>query len=326
MMNIVRIICVFLFVASTVFAQMDTLSDVDQYKAALRVKIWQETMNARLLARVDIAIGYLDIGDNVAIHESIRDEIGFEEEEHRRWINTKNVEFFQTLEEVLEPLGERLETIASLDEFDECLAEANRLLYDAAEKMQVQLLEEIGTERLQKLRKLGLQLSPVLAESGLLDFKAYEILDLTEEQRKQLEILRQQYVTGLDEIIKEKERLYEQAVDFELKWAEKSEEAIKENEALILEEAKKLQEQGTKAEEKFQGIVKSVRAKISLLLTPQQTERLEKIIAETPAWLKSTNQTEAAVEDDSWKDSWKPGDPVPEKQTKERKAFPLKVL
>lgn len=135
----IRVICI-LLLSSTAFAQMDTLSEADQIKAAIRLKIWQETMDSRLLSRADIAIGYLDLG-NDALQETIRNEAGFQKEEHERWLRIKNVEFLEQVSTDWKSVGEQLETVKNLDEFDELFAEADRLLYERSSKVQAQSVE-----------------------------------------------------------------------------------------------------------------------------------------------------------------------------------------
>ncbi len=322
---VTRIFCI-LLLSSTVFAQIDTFSEADQLKAMLRLKIWQETLEARILVRADIAVAYINL-DEGEIQEAIRNEAGFQEEEIKRWSEMKSTEFAKSLNDDLEPLGERLKTVKNLDEFDGFFAEADQLAYERSEQVQAQILKEIGPERLLKLREIGLQIQPYMDGSSI-DFKAYEFLDLTEEQRTQLETVRNEYIQGLDKYAKEMGDFYEECVDLEMEWGEKGEEAIKENEAFLQEEAKRLGEKGETITQRFNEQIQSVKVKISLLLTPRQTERLEQIIAKTPDWLKSLKKEESVQDDDTWKDSWKPGDPVPEGKSrpKERKSFPLKVM
>ena len=74
-----------------------------------------------------------------------------------------------------------------------------------------------------------------------------------------------------------------------------------------------------------------LKAKIHALLTKEQTAKLEKLLADWPAKLEQIRadwkaaQAKKKPEDDSWREAWKPGDPVPEGAVppRPRKAFPF---
>lgn len=320
-----RITSLFLvFASSTVFAQLDTLSEMEQYKAVIRIKTWEETLDSRMSFRADLALvylGFLSRGE-----QTIRNEFGLMDEEIERWAMVINTDFAQSLRTDIEPINKRFESAQSIDEMNNLLAEGEQLIFERFEKVQAQILEEIGPERLMNLRRVGLQIASHITDnnSSIIDFKAYEYLDLTEEQKKQMTALREQYLKGFEEYIKGRDEMIEQYTDLEIKWAQKGEEAVKENMEAIRAEIEIVEKKGKKVSEKFQEVLKSVQSKIGQLLTSEQTERLERIVAATPDWLKFEKKTEAATKDDAWKDSWKPGEPVPEKKGKERKFFPLK--
>ena len=61
---------------------------------------------------------------------------------------------------------------------------------------------------------------------------------------------------------------------------------------------------------------------ILAVLTREQTERMEKILAGAPKYLVQRLGL-AEKRDDSWRDSWKPGDPIPDGfKNAPRKPFP----
>ena len=74
------------------------------------------------------------------------------------------------------------------------------------------------------------------------------------------------------------------------------------------------------------------KARVLALLTPEQTAKYERILTEWPKKLEQlktdwlAKQKEKGPEDDAWKKSWKPGDPLPEGAVppyRPRRAFPL---
>ncbi len=314
-------ILVLLLVSTPVFAQFESLAEEDQIRAQARLESWKNMLEERNVIRRDFALFYLDNG-NEKLQEAIRTEVGIPDEELEQW-KMQNAETNQSLNEKLKPLGQLMVAAGDFETFDAFLAEADALVWEHAEQIQAQVLENIGPERLAKLRKLGLQLQSVW-EGGAIDFNSYEYLDLSEDQKKRLAEIRSEYIQAHDLCAREISELTEQAYLLILQWDTKSEEERKAGEAALGERMANMEVSAQKTVQKFRKVAEAGKVKISALLTDAQAERLETIIAETPDWIKTLGPSEAKTQDDSWRDAWKPGDPVPEREfpTKKRKVFP----
>ncbi len=188
--------------------------------------------------------------------------------------------------------------------------DANLTVFDTVSKI---FHEELTPEQIQMMRELELVLSSVLEDSDFslsINFDAYETLELTEEQQAAFAKLRNE----LEAIQKDFFDLASSKIDDELA-GERSEQ--KEN--AFSEKHEKL----VKRAETFGG---SIQEKIQEILTPSQRERLARIREELPKKIAAIvgkpgneNATGEQPDDESWKDSWKPGDPMP---VKTRSPFP----
>ncbi len=82
-----------------------------------------------------------------------------------------------------------------------------------------------------------------------------------------------------------------------------------------------------KFKEKSKAFKEQIETRIRGVLTKEQIAKHEKILAEWPAKLETlkAQQKNAKKPDDSWKKSWKPGDPVPKGAVppQQRKPFPM---
>ncbi|MGL4595613.1 MAG: hypothetical protein ACRC2T_19780 [Thermoguttaceae bacterium] len=163
-------------------------------------------------------------------------------------------------------------------------------------------------EQLQKLREIELVGGSVLENSdmGLTMFLAdsFQALDLTDEQKVEIEAIRQEAETTVNEFFDE----------------------LRQNPKMLTEGP------GKKWMERIQKTNSEVTNRIDKILTSEQKAKRAKLEREVPKKLKELqdkmqSESEAASEDDSWKKSWKPGDPIPEKQhlsIPARKFFPMR--
>ncbi|GHT44198.1 hypothetical protein FACS189454_00960 [Planctomycetales bacterium] len=163
-----------------------------------------------------------------------------------------------------------------------------------------ELSKIVTPEQMLKLRELELQMPPN-ATSGLTDFyvnfRAYEGLELTEEQKNQLKTLQEEYVKDQKELIK----------------AMRSKKDQKE------------------ASEKLMKLSASVKGRIEMLLTAAQKAKRTRLLETRPKWLVSSvsSDQDKPKEDNSWMNSWKPGDGPPNDRWKDfippppKRRFPL---
>lgn len=168
------------------------------------------------------------------------------------------------------------------------------------------LREELTPQQLGKFKDLRLILAaPNKGVAFLFDFGQYEALDLSEEQRRQIDAIRESYE-------KEFVPLMENVLAVGMKKMERIAETGEFGQPPTAEEKKAEAE----AQIPLVQLHARTRAKILALLSKEQTGRLETVLAGAPAYLvKRLGLGEKR--DDSWKESWKPGDPIPEGFLKE---------
>ena len=148
-----------------------------------------------------------------------------------------------------------------------------------------------------------------------MNFAAYDALDLTDEQKGEIDKIK-------DEMNKDAESIFSELKDLAAK-------AIPEMEKEPSEESQaKLMEKITAIGEKAKTLVKKSQEKVREKLTKEQRETLDNIREEHAKKIaKIKEELEKKAKDDSWKDVWKPGDPLPEgavPPVKERR-FPLRM-
>lgn len=192
-------------------------------------------------------------------------------------------------------------------------------IYDAIFTARQEKLAEIVTpEQLAKMRQLELQQSSLLAQIGvpIFNFDSYLGLGLSKEQEGRLENIS-------SEMLKEQLDLMD---DF-IKNASVNPEDRKDPKRLQ-ELAKK---QGEIAE-KGKQLISRIKARIIGILTKDQLERLEKLQADLPEFIKNKGKkfgvkAPQEIANDDWKKSWKPGDPIPEhvreREKAKRRLFPM---
>jgi Spy/CpxP family protein refolding chaperone len=165
------------------------------------------------------------------------------------------------------------------------------LYSQAFDEMDTVVRETLTPFQLQALREYDL-VNPLDVEEIMLgvstNFDAYEALDLSEEQREQLKEI-------LEEEVAQSQKMFEEI------------------EKTLSNPGENLEESGFLEKGKANAV--KIREKIQKILTPQQRERLDQLkeeISKKLAQIKEKKASEPPKEDDSWKDAWKPGDPIPE--------------
>lgn len=183
--------------------------------------------------------------------------------------------------------------------------ECRSLFREAVDTMHATFCETLTPEQLQRVRELELVLPSVIFGGGDMELDsmnsdAYEALGLSDEQRKELDAI-------LEEMNREQKELMKEFVAF-----------VTNPEP----------EQGAAYLEKWKALRTRFKARALALLTAEQQAKLEILHGD---WAKKIASIQAAEEgndmpeDDSWKKSWKPGDPIPEGALPPRKksAFPF---
>jgi len=196
--------------------------------------------------------------------------------------------------------------------FDDAMGSFIENAYDTVDSV---VRETLTESQLQLAREYNLVMPGVLERmlaqlsddvpSIVTNFDAYEALDLSDEQR---EVLTKLQKTSQEEMqplwsevhvfledLFEKAKNAESPEDFDLSGIIAKVNGLK-NKAAAL--AKKTKEQ------------------IEANLTPEQKERLSQIREEVPKRIakimEELEKKKSEPQDDSWKDAWKPGDPIPE--------------
>lgn len=174
----------------------------------------------------------------------------------------------------------------------------------ALDDMDTSVRETLTPIQLQKAREYQLVNPGFMGEpvENTINFDAYDALELSEEQKKQLKKIREETETEYKKIF--------------------------ENLKSDPEVAKSLQKLSqTLNSEKMKTFTEKMKEKVHKILTPEQRERITQIKKEVPEKIAEIKRKKASEpkEDDSWKDFWKPGDPLPEGAVPPRRAprFPM---
>ncbi len=161
--------------------------------------------------------------------------------------------------------------------------------------------EVLTSEQLERAKELDLALpSPMLGDLDLVvNFAAYEALGLNEEQNEKLAEIRKEMESQQQRFTDEFKGFLEKAFSGQMT------------------DQTELNEGMMKIMNETQARTKKIREAVREILTPEQRKRLDEIREEIPkkmqAFREALEKKRAEnPEDDSWKNSWKPGDPLPE--------------
>lgn len=172
-----------------------------------------------------------------------------------------------------------------------------------------------------KLGELGLQANQGNMP-GMISFKSYEILDLGEEQRKELGKIRDEYYREMETLM---DKMFAIQAKHMVPPEDEDELTPEQRQEKNRQRMEKMQEEGRGLEQEGDRLNARTKAKLLALLTAEQRKRFEEIVAQTPEFLSKRFRKPTETEDDEeWKKSWKPGDPVPENAParKPRGGFP----
>ncbi len=231
----------------------------------------------------------------------------------------KYEEFNAQAAEVVESFDETMNRFDELspDEQTAFGAEVRTTMRTLFAEQQEVLTGVLTPAQIQRMQELELVLpsvvSQVMADDEefipVLNFAAYEALGLSEEQKEALARIQEESAEEMGDLLKEK------MLNIRIRVASDdppSEETLQAFQALS---------------KRGRAMKARLKAKIHALLTKEQTAKLEKLLADWPAKLEQIRadwkaaQAKKKPEDDSWREAWKPGDPVPEGAAEPERRF-----
>lgn len=246
--------------------------------------------------------------------EGFDEYVGISEEQAARQ-EANRKEFETDFRQVFMPVFLKAMTAKTDEDFKAIAGEIDQKATEALLSFKKKQDALFTAEQKTKIAELNLQSNQGGFDIGPISLDAYELLDLTESQREEFQKIKKEYMDGF-------ENLVQKMVDIQMKIFTPGE-----NEATTAETIKE-------GHEKYQGELEALakegeqlfsrtKARILALLDKEQQERFVTILAKTPGFLKKRINPQAEEDDEEWKKSWKPGDPVPQKKSTPRKSFPL---
>ena len=210
-----------------------------------------------------------------------------------------------------------------------------------------QVIEEeiqgiLTPEQMEKVQLLKMQLLP---EMGMPCVSMFEPLGLTDEQRKEMEAIKQEMLPEFDGLVDEAmslrreffQLMLEDVVEINKTTPLTSEseigKAMSKGANKVMAD-KKWQQKGLENSKKGQSFATRFRDRLMNVLTDEQLDKMQKIMDESPDFVKRMlqqgKQQRAAMEKSGQyvpgPDSWRPGDGVPAdfKTERQEKRFPSK--
>ena len=175
--------------------------------------------------------------------------------------------------------------------------DARRIMRGEVDSGQALLRDILTEEQFTRLQEMELALPSQDGENlPFVNLEAYRSLELSEEQQKKLDSVQKEFEAETRNWTQSFTKFLNDGKEF-------SPEKIEALNTLV---------------EKSEQLKARMKARVLAFLTPEQTAKYEKLLAEWPPKFKKlqedwlARQKEKGPEDDAWKKSWKPGDPVPE--------------
>ena len=231
---------------------------------------------------------------------------------------------FESYENTKENNYDILEQLVHFDDFspeEVLLLEQNfrQLIRADFENEEKHLKEVLTSEQLQRIAELELVGD---REFPTLNPRAYASLGLSEKQQEELTALLWESKTEILEVqlgmIRGMQKIANEVLADYLTPEDTPEDFDKKIKALPKEEIQKIEDTlkiyAEKILQKQKSTYERIVTKINELLTPQQREKYENLKKELEHRQKEliAQQKEKGPVDNSWMDSWNPGDPVPE--------------
>ena len=254
--------------------------------------------------------------------EIYQEMIGFSDTQ-KKYIGDKQDEIAEKMQSTENEIFEKLNRWQELSP-EELTATEDRffdVLSTAIDELDASLRETMTPVQLQKALEFELAapsffLSSLLGGEELsMNFAAYDALELTDEQKGEIGKIKDEMNKDAESIFSEVKELTTVALsEMEKEFSEETHVKLFEKLAAISEKAKAL--------------VKKSQEKVREKLTKEQREELDSIREEHAKKIaKIKEELAKKAKDDSWKDAWKPGDPLPEgavPPVKERR-FPIRM-
>lgn len=215
-------------------------------------------------------------------------------------------------QEKMQPIFSQLADETDPDKIAELADAVQTTILGLIEQAEVKAAEILTPAQIAKFREFDLHMNQQMEMTGLpfFNYEAYQALNLTAEQQKQLHEIRDGF---------RKEQLAQ--IDEFSKLMPKPGE--KPDPKAMAQLGKKQQE----LSEKGKQLYARMKAKTQSILTKEQTAKLDELLKKTPECMTSMLQRrtipppkidEKKYED--WQKSWKPGDPIPAEYRRHEKA------
>ena len=221
-----------------------------------------------------------------------------------------------------------------LKRYDELLEEMTVYYFEESQK---DLENALTPEQMIVVHETEISL---LSEMGMVNPAMFEALDLTEEQRQEMEAIKTEMEEQFDILIEDaikanndiKDLFYSYMKDEKISSYEDFDKKYSEISAKP-ECKEKQQKIRMDHEEKGRQFLSRFRTKMLDVLTDEQLARMENLIKSPPAYLAKIleahrKEREAMAKSGQWQpgiNSWQPGDPIPEEYKEHRKSrFPKK--
>ncbi|MDR3110350.1 MAG: Spy/CpxP family protein refolding chaperone [Planctomycetaceae bacterium] len=247
--------------------------------------------------------------------QEFRDYIGIDKELSES-IKKKQMEIMGKMGNDMMPMFKEIaeaKTDEEIDKFaDKMIDRQVKMIKESAEVVN----KELKPQQIEKLKELRVvTASPNDGQNFLFDFGQYEVLNLTDEQKKKIAVIKAEHFVTFNPVLKKIMEIQQRNMDRMFESDGKPNEEI--------------QKEMKEAAEPLVKLNAATRARILALLTKEQTDKLDKIFSNAPKYLAVRVGLIKENEDkDAWKKSWKPGDPIPEGAVPENKTpriFPIGI-
>lgn len=244
---------------------------------------------------------------NAGEKDGFREYVGLSEEQVKQ-MEADRKAFESGIQGTVMPLMMKIQKAETDEEFDALARDLEKGFTEALqsyEKKQGELLSDAQKKKAAELCLQGNQGN--FNRGGPLPFNSYEALDLTEEQRTKLAEIKREYSV-------EMEALFRKLMDIQAKIVSSMDENSDEDFGKQMQkQQKKVQEEAKSLEQEMSQLTAQTKARILALLDDGQQKKLDMILASAPEFIKKRfPAAKREADDEEWKKSWKPGDPVPE--------------
>ena len=299
-------LCFFVF-ASFAVAQDDAL-ELEQEKMRKEMngiqKLQPQMLETIVNAYAD-GTGVLFDMDNFQHDEEYLSLVGVSKDEMSEIDRFLQEEIENSLSSRLDPLVMQAAETDDEAELKKIGDEFASIFSEAIDKAKGKIEEVLTPEQITNIRRTNLQLGATeigpAEQFPIVDYHVYSILDLSDEQKQKITDICAKYekeqLAMADKVMKQVDELT------------KEQEANPDKMAEITKKQEKLVEEGKQ-------LVARIKTEIESVLTKSQLADWKKILTDLPPYVVKQRKANGLPipdgADDSWKDSWKPGDPIPD--------------